>query len=70
MFIKIMFYYLIGYVKITIEGYYIERFMNICTNQKIIIWNIKRKKSVKLTFYACIKDFKEIVKIAKKQNVN
>lgn len=66
MFIKIMFYYLIGYVKITIEGYYIERFMNICTNQKIIIWNIKRKKSIKLTFYACIKDFKEIVKIAKK----
>ena len=66
MFIKIMFYYLIGYVKITIEGYYIERFMNICTNQKIIIWNIKRKESVKLTFYACIKDFKEIVKIAKK----
>lgn len=66
MFIKSMLYYLIGYVKVTIEGYYIERFMNICTNKKITIWNIKRKEGIKLTLNACIKDFREIVKIAKK----
>ena len=37
MFIKILLNYILGYVRITVEGYYIERFINICRNNKIII---------------------------------
>ena len=48
MFIKILLNYILGYVRITVEGYYIERFINICRNNKIIIWNLKRNKSVQL----------------------
>ena len=44
MFIKILLKYILGYVRITVEGYYIERFINICTTSKILIWNLKRNK--------------------------
>ena len=66
MFIKILLNYILGYVRITVEGYYIERFINICRNNKIIIWNLKRNKSVQLNLNIGIKDFKEIKKISKK----
>lgn len=66
MFIKILFSYIIGYLVIEIEGYYIERFINICKNKKIAIWNLKRKDEIKLSFRARIQDFRKIIKIAKK----
>ena len=66
MWVKILLNYIFGYVKINIEGYYIERFINICTNQKIVIWNLKRDKSINLKLNVGIQDFKEIIKIAKK----
>lgn len=66
MLIKIIFNYIIGYIRISIEGYYIERFINICRNNKIIIWNLKRDKNVKLELNIGIKDLKKVAKIAKK----
>ena len=66
MLIKILLSYILGYITITIEGYYIERFINICKSQKIAIWNLKRNGEIKLTFRAGVKDFKEICNIAKK----
>ena len=33
----------IGYVRIEVEGYYIEKFINECRNNKIHIWNIKKE---------------------------
>ena len=66
MFIKIIFNYIIGYLRISIEGYYIERFINICKNNKIGIWNLKRDKEINLKFNVGIRDFKEICKITKK----
>lgn len=65
MFIKIIFNYIIGYIRISIEGYYIERFINICGNEKITIWNLKRNKNVKLELNTGIKDLKKVAKIAK-----
>lgn len=65
MFVKIIFNYILGYVRILIEGYYIERFINICTNKKIAIWNLKRKEGIKLYLNIGIHDFKEVCKIAK-----
>lgn len=65
MLIKILFNYIIGYIRISIEGYYIERFINICRNNKITIWNLKRDKNVKLELNIGIRDLKKIAKIAK-----
>lgn len=65
MLIKIIFNYIIGYIRISIEGYYIERFINICRNEKITIWNLKRDKNVKLELNIAIKDLKRVSKIAK-----
>jgi len=66
MLIKILFNYIIGYIRIAVEGYYIERFINICRNNKIAIWNLKRDKNVKLETNIGIRDLRNAVKIAKK----
>ena len=66
MLIKILLKYILGYVRITVEGYYIERFINICTTNKILIWNLKREKGVKLHLNIGIKDFYRAIKVAKK----
>lgn len=66
MFIKIILNYILGYVNVVIEGYYIERLINICRNQKITIWHLKRKGNIQLTLKVGKKDFKEMAKIAKK----
>ena len=66
MFVKILFSYLIGYLIIEIEGYYIERYINICRNQGIVIWHLNRKEDVKMVFRARIQDFRELIRIAKK----
>lgn len=65
MLIKIIFNYIIGYIRISIEGYYIERFINICRNNKITIWKLKRDKNIRLELNIGIKDLKKIAKIAK-----
>lgn len=57
--------YMSGYLRINIEGYYIERFINICRKENIPVWNIKKEKDIRLTFSIKIKDFKKICKIAK-----
>lgn len=65
--IKIVISYVLGYVRITVEGYYTERFINICINSKILIWNIKREKGgIKLFLNVGINDFKKLSAIAKK----
>ena len=66
MFIKILLRYILGYVRISVEGYYIERFINICTNNKIMIWNIKKDKNAKIFLNIGTNDFREVVNIAKK----
>ena len=64
--IKILLKYILGYVRITVEGYYIERFINICTTNKILIWNLKREKGVKLHLNIGIQDFYRAIEVAKK----
>ena len=66
MLIKILLKYILGYVRITVEGYYIERFINICTTNKILIWNLKREKGVKLYLNIGIQDYYKVIEIAKK----
>ncbi len=66
MIVKILISYIIGYLTISIEGYYIERFINMCRSQKIIIWHLKRKNDIQLECRANVQDFKQICRIARK----
>lgn len=66
MLLKILINYILGYVRINIEGYFIERFINICRSKEILLWNIKRKNSSIIHANIGIKEFKEIKEIANK----
>ena len=55
-----------GFVSIHVEGYFIERFINMCKSQNIYLWNIEKKNDIYLTTNIGIKDFKRIKRIAKK----
>ena len=68
MLIKIWLKYMLGYLRISVEGYYIERFINICKKRNITIWNLKRNKNTMLFFNVRIKEFKEVCKIVKQLN--
>ncbi len=65
MFFKILIYYIFGYVNISVEGYFIERFINICISKNILLWNLKRKKSSFLYANIGMQEFKKIKEIAK-----
>ena len=58
--------YVTGYLKISVEGYFIERFINICISKNILLWNIRREKSSFLYANIGKKDFKRLKQIAKK----
>ena len=68
MYIGILLRLIFGYVRVEVEGYYIERFINICQNKKILIWNLNRQKGVKLYLNIGKKDFKKLKSIARKTN--
>ena len=65
MYIKILLNYLLGYVNIIVEGFFVERFINICMSKNIFLWKIKRDKSAIISANVGIQDFKNAVKIAK-----
>lgn len=66
MYFKIALNYILGYVTVEVEGYFIERFINFCNNQKIFLWNMKRKNSTIIIVNIGVNDFKKIKQIAKK----
>ncbi len=68
MYIAVLLRLILGYVRVEIEGYYIERFINICQNKKILIWNLKRENGVKLYLNIGISDFKKLKEISRKTN--
>lgn len=65
MYIKILIYFILGYVNIVVEGFYIERFINTCISKRIFFWNTKRSKSTVFSANIGIKNFKEVTKIAR-----
>ena len=68
MFFKILLYKLIGYIRIYVEGFYIEKFINICRQNGIFLWGIKREKASIMHTNISIKDFKKIKRITKQIN--
>lgn len=54
-----------GYVKIQLEGYFVERFLNLALNQKITIWDIRRMQDGRIIAKVTPKEFKYLRKIAR-----
>lgn len=68
MFLKILVNKLIGYLRINIEGFYIEKFINTCKQKEIFLWGMKREKASILHANISINNFKKIKRIAKNTN--
>lgn len=66
MYLKILMYYILGYVNVVVEGFFIERFINMCISKKIFFWKTNREKSTLFSANIGVSNYKEVVKIAKK----
>ncbi len=58
--------YLRGYVIIIVEGFFVEKFINICTRRQILLWDIRVQKEQLVTMRISIKGFRLIRPIAGK----
>ncbi len=66
MIFKILLNYITGFVNITVQGFFIERFINNCINNKIFLWAIKKKDTGTLTTNISIREFKKLHTISNK----
>lgn len=66
MFLKRIYMFFLGFVTIEVEGFFIERFLNICMNKNIFLQNLSRKMNTYLQVKILKSDFKEIRHIARK----
>lgn len=57
--------YFQGYVHVRLTGYAPERFLNLCGNRDILIWNLKPCENG-YTFYISVKGFRKLKPILKK----
>jgi len=55
-----------GYVIIIVEGYFLEKFINICIHRQIFLWHIKRIKSKEMTLKVSVKGFKLLRPVCRK----
>lgn len=55
-----------GYVIIIVEGYFTEKFLNICARRQILLWDVRVQKEHLLTMRMGIKGFRLIRPIARK----
>ena len=66
MIFKWLYLFFLGYTHITVEGFFIERFINICMSKGIVLQNLHRERSTILKAKILKSDFKRIRNIAKK----
>ncbi len=52
--------YIKGFVRISVTGRFVERFLNICMNRNIYVWNIKNRGSELLHMNMSIDGFKQM----------
>ena len=57
--------YLQGYVKVRLTGYAPERFLNLCSNHNILIWNLEYREE-HYEFCISVKGFKQLKPILRK----
>jgi similar to stage IV sporulation protein len=58
--------YLHGYVIIIVEGFFVEKFINICMHRQIKLWDIRAQRKGLMTMRMNVKSFKLIRPIARK----
>ena len=54
-----------GYINIDIEGFFVERFFNLCSNEGIKLWGTQKNRKGVYSTYIAVQDFKKIKTIAK-----
>lgn len=57
---------MVGYVRILVEGYYIEQFINLCSKKQIILKNLERKDNITILADIDKNEFKRLKEIARK----
>lgn len=65
MILKLIYMFCAGYIIINVEGFFIERFLNICRNKKIILQDLQRENNTYIKAKILKSQFKEIRHIAK-----
>ena len=63
---KIIYLYIFGYINIEVEGFFIEKFINICISKRIFLWRLDKNNSVSLNARISVSSFKKVKEIAKK----
>lgn len=58
--------YMRGYVIIIVEGYFLEKFINICTHRQIYLWDVRILNNCAMCLKVSIKGFKKVRGVARK----
>lgn len=58
--------YLRGYVIILVEGYFIEKFINICTRRQILLWDVRVQQDQMVSMKLSINGFKLLRPVVRK----
>jgi len=66
MFLLKLINYIRGYLLITVDGYFLERFINMCIRNNIFIWDIHKMKSTQMRVKISVKAFRQIRTVAKR----
>ena len=66
MLMKWIYYHWLGYVRVNLEGFFINRFLNLCKNENIDMCSLVSDNGTYIKFEVLKKDFKKIKHIAKK----
>lgn len=66
MILRYIYMFFVGYIYINAEGFFIERFLNICRNKKIFFQDLHRENNTYIKTKILKSDFKEVAHIAKK----
>lgn len=65
MILKLIYMFFSGYVYVSVEGFFIERFINICRSKNIVLQDLHIENNVYIRFKLLKSDFKELRHIAK-----
>ena len=66
MYFKVLLNCILGYMTIEVEGYFIERFVNICNSKNIFLWDMQKINSTTIRTNIGIYEFKKIKSIIRK----
>lgn len=62
--------YLKGYVLLEINGFFVEKFLNLCTNENILIWDVEKNGNGSVNLKMTIRAFKKIRRASYRTRTN